>query len=536
MARSDGPDAIVVGGGHNGLVTAAYLAKSGLRTLVLEKRDRLGGLASTVEIADGTTAPLFFHTVGRLRPSIAGELRLYDQGLALVAPEVRVFAPRADGRAITLWSDPSRTANELRAWSPADADAYPDFDRRVRSLARFLGESGDTTPPDPSSPTLNDALRGLLLGRAFRGLDRKDAQALLRYLPMAVADFVGEAFETDALRAVIAARGVQHTAMGPWSGGTTAVLLTDSAGNDGGAAGQTVFARGGPGALADALAAAARSLGAEIRTNAEVVSIRTNGERVVGVALASGEEIDAPVVATGVDPKTTLLRLLDPMVVGPTLRWRGGNIRTPGTVTKVNLALSALPRFPAAGAGDDGAKRLRGRIVFADGIDAIERAHDASKYGRVSDSLFLEATIPTLVDPASARKRTHVMSVLAQWTPYALRDGEWDDAGRKAIGDAVVARLEEVAPGIGALVTARQVLTPVDLERELGLAGGHPYHAEPGLDQWFSWRPLLGLARYRFPIDGLYLCGAGAHPGGGVTGVPGRNAAREIVADRRRRR
>ncbi len=536
MAAVDGWDAIVVGAGHNGLVTAAYLAKAGLRTLVLEKRERIGGLTGTIEIADGTRAPAFFPTVGRLRPSVARELGLYDHGLALVSPEALAFAPLADGRSVTLWADAARTAAELRAWSPADADAYAGFDRRVRALAHFLGEIGDTTPPDPSGPSASDALRGILLGRAFRGLDRKDAQALLRYLPMAVADFVAESFRTDALRALIAWRGVRYTALGPWSGGSTQVLLTDSAGNDGGAAGETVFARGGPGALTLALASAARSFGAEIRIGAEVVAIRANGDRVTGVALASGEEVDAPVVATGVDPKTTILRLLDPMVAGPTLRWRGGNIRTPGAVTKVDLALSGTPVFPAAGADDEGARRIRGRIVLAEGIDEIERAFDASKYGRVSDRLVLEATIPSLVDPTLAPAGRHVMSVIAQWTPHALRDGAWDDAARAAIGDAVIARLETVAPGIGSLVTARRVLTPVDLERDFGPAGGHPYHGEPGLDQWFAWRPMLGLARYRFPVAGLYLCGAGAHPGGGVTGVPGRNAAREIVADRKRRR
>jgi phytoene dehydrogenase-like protein len=224
------------------------------------------------------------------------------------------------------------------------------------------------------------------------------------------------------------------------------------------------------------------------------------------------------------------------MASGPTLRWRAGNIRMPGTVTKVNLALSGLPAFPAAGSGEDGAKRLRGRIVLADGIDGIERAFDASKYGRISDALVLEATIPSLVDRSLAPEGRHVMSVIAQWTPYTLRDGRWDDAARRAVGDAVVARLETVAPGISGLVTARQVLTPGDIERELGVAGGHPYHGEPGLDQWFAWRPMLGLARYRYPIAGLYLCGSGAHPGGGITGVPGRNAAREIVADRKKRR
>jgi phytoene dehydrogenase-like protein len=269
-----------------------------------------------------------------------------------------------------------------------------------------------------------------------------------------------------------------------------------------------------------------------------VASINSRDGRVTGVALATGEVIDAATVVSGLDPKRTLTTLCDPVAIGPSMLWRAGNIRTRGVVSKVNLVLAGLPRFTAAG-GDDAAL-LRGRIVVAPGIDAIERAFDASKYGRMSESLVLEATIPSLVDPtlvAGAPDGTHVMSVIAQYTPYPLRDGSWDDEGRReGIGDAVVATLEAYAPGIGGLVRNREVLTPLDLERDYGLTGGHPLHAEPGLDQFFLWRPLLGHARYRLPIDGLYLCGSGAHPGGGVTGQPGQNAAREILSDLKRRR
>jgi phytoene dehydrogenase-like protein len=247
--------------------------------------------------------------------------------------------------------------------------------------------------------------------------------------------------------------------------------------------------------------------------------------------LAGGDELEARAVVSGLDPKRTLTELADPVAVGPNLRWRAGNIRTPGTVSKVNLVLSALPRFTAA-AGDDEAL-LRGRIVIAPGIDPMERAFDASKYGRLSERPILEATIPSLADPtlvAGAPAGTHVMSVIAQYTPYALRDGTWDER-RDEVGDAVLRTLDEVAPGLSSLVTAREVITPLDLERDFGLTGGHPLHAEPGLDQWFLWRPLLGHARYRFGVEGLYLAGSGAHPGGGVTGQPGQNAAREILAD-----
>ena len=535
---SAGYDAIVVGGGHNGLVAAAYLARAGLRTVVLERRQTLGGTVETRTLGDGSRAPGLFHTVGRLRPAIVRELGLAGHGLALVAPEVRAFAPQPDGRAVTLWADNGRTEAELATWSGADALAWSGFDRGVRALAGFLAGLGEQTPPPTSGAGLGDAITGLLLGRAFKKLSKDDARNLLRVLPMAVADFVGESFETDAIRAAIAARAVLFTGLGPWSMGTTATLLADSAANDGGGAGQAVFAKGGPGPEPHALAPAAPAIGAEQRTGSEVVAVTSADGRVTGVALASGEEIAASIVASGLDPKRTLLGLLGPLDLGPHLRWRAGNIRQPGTVAKVNLALSALPRFPAAGEGDEGAKRLRGRIlVGATGIDDIERAFDAAKYGRISDRLVLEATIPTLVDPAlAAREGGQVVSVIAQYVPYRLGEGTWDDAARASLGHRVVAALEEVAPGIGSLVTAREVLTPADLEAEYGLTGGHPYHQEPGLDAWFAWRPLVGWARYRMPVEGLYLVGPGAHPGGGVTGAPAHNAVREILADRKKRR
>jgi phytoene dehydrogenase-like protein len=530
-------DAIVIGAGHNGLVTAAYLVKAGLRTLLLERRDRVGGAADTSELSKHVRVPTLAHTVGRLRASVHRDLDLKRHGLTLVGPAIRVFAPQPNGTAIVLEDDPARTAEGLKSISERDAAAFVVFDRRVRALGRFLDEVGKTTPPDLGGPSLGDAISGLKLGRAYRGLGRVDARTILRVLPMAVADFVAESFETDALRAAIAWRGVRFGAVGPWSGGTTAMLLADSAGNDGGAAGETVFARGGPGALSDSLASAAKAAGAEIRTGAEVASVASSGGRATGVVLSSGEEIGARAVVGGIDAKRLLFGLVDPVALGPSLGWRVGNIRQPGVVAKVNFALSLAPQFPAAGLHSD--QYLRGRIVVAPGIDAMERAFDASKYGQASDTPIIEATIPSLVDPslvAGAKANTQVMSVIAQYAPYALRDGAWDDAATKALGDSVQSVIESVAPGFGKLVTARQVLTPVDLERDYGLTGGHPLHAEAGLDQWFAWRPLLGHARYRMPLKGLYLCGSGAHPGGGITGGPGQNAAREILSDLRKRR
>jgi phytoene dehydrogenase-like protein len=523
-------DAIVIGAGHNGLVTAAYVAKAGRRVVVLERREKVGGILETLEVAPGVRAPGIAHTVGRLRSSVIEDLGLDRHGLALIDPAARVYAPQPDGSGLTLWADPARTSEELRARSTHDAEAYPRFDARVRALASFLAYLFAATPPDMKGPSFADAMSGVRIGNAFRRLGRKASREATRAMPMAIADYVAESLQTDPVRGAIASRAVQFTAMGPWSAGTTAVFLGDSAGNGGGAAGQSTIARGGPGALADSLASAARSLGAEVRTGAEVARVLTRDHRAIGVALTGGEELHARAVISAADPKRTVTTLLDPVVAGPDLMWQAGNIRTPGIVSKVNLALSGLPTF--AGAQDD--ERLAGRIVIAPGIDYLEKAFDASKYGRVSDELYLEATIPTLLDPTLAPEGTHVMSIVVQWTPYRLREGDWE-AERERVGDLVVKTMELYAPGLGELVTARHVMSPVDLEREYGLSGGHPLHAEPGLDQFFAWRPLLGHARYRFGIDGLYLCGSGAHPGGGITGAPGANAARVILSDLARR-
>ncbi len=519
-------DAIVIGAGHNGLVTAGYLAKAGRRVLVLERRDRVGGILDTVEIAPGIRAPGIAHTVGRLRRSVIDDLALRRHGLTLIDPPVRVFAPQPGGPPLTLWADPTRTAAELRDRSTHDADAYQGFDRRVRAVASFVAYVNAAIPPDLKDPSMADARSGVRIGNALRRLGPKAAREVTRALPMAVADYVAEAFETHPVRGAIASRAVQYAAMGPWSAGTAALLFGDSAGNEGGAAGQSTFAAGGPGAVAEALSAAAGSFGAEVRTGVEVGQVLTKDHRAVGVVTAGGVELRATAIVSSADPKRTIMTLLDPVVAGPELLWRAGNIRTPGVVSKVNLVLSGPPAF----AGADGDERVRGRVVVAPGIDYLEKAFDASKYGRASEEPYLEATIPTLTDPTLAPDGTHVMSIVAQWTPYALREGNWG-AEADRLGDLVVKTMEQYAPGLGDLVTARQVLTPVDLEREYGLSGGHPLHAEPGLDQFFAWRPLLGHARYRFGIDGLYLCGSGAHPGGGVTGAPGANAARAILSD-----
>ena len=532
-------DAIIVGGGHNGLVAAAYLGRAGLRTLLLERADAVGGAVGTTEIAPSARVPTLAHTVGRLTPAVARELELAKHGLRLVQPAALATSVGGEGAPITLWNDPARTAAELAGISPADAAAWEPFDAEVRALASTLWRLLLMTPPDTKEANPDVLVSGLKFGWRYRQLEPRHAREFTRMLPTAIADYLEDNLESDALRALVATRGVRYTAMSPHHGGSSAVMLTDSAGNNGGAAGETVYARGGPGALAAALADAARTAGVEIRTGAEVVAFRDDHRRVTGVALADGTELDAGVVVSGLDPRTTLQGLTDPETLGPELGWEVDNFRDKGVTAKVNLALAELPRFEGLD-GEEGAMRLRGRLVLAPTVRYVDRAADAAKYGRISGAPWLEATIPSLVDPllvdgAAAGGVRHVMSVLVQSAPYALRDGHWDDQ-REALGDLAIETLERAAPGIRKLVVARQVLTPLDIEADFGISGGHPLHLEPGLDQWFAWRPLLGYARHRMPLDGLYLASAGAHPGGGVTGLPGRNAAAAVLADRKARR
>jgi phytoene dehydrogenase-like protein len=539
MSATRAFDVIVIGGGHNGLVSAAMLARAGLRTIVLEGREQSGGALQTTELSRGASVPAMAHTVGRLAPLVAHELDLAGHGLRLVQPAALLTTVGWDGPALTLWTDPARSTRGLESISGRDAQAWPAVDAEVRELAGVLWRLMLTTPPDPRRGDPDVLAATLRLAWRYRRLGAARGRELTRVLPQSVADALEDRFESDGLRAALATRALRYTAMGPRMAGTMAVLLTDSAGAPGGMAGETVYARGGAGAVAAALESATRAAGASVRTRARVASLRVRDDRVLGVVLADGEQIDAPIVVSSLSPRATLAGLLDPEVLGPELGWEVDQLRDRGATAKVNLALAGLPRFRGLD-GDDAALRLRGRILVAPSMAYLERAADAAKYGRVSDEPWLEATIPSLVDPllvdgARTAGIRHVMSVIVQSAPYHLREGSWDQR-REWLGDLVVRTLDGVAPGLGALVAARQVLTPLDIERELGLPGGHPLHLEAGLDQWFAWRPLWGFARYRLPVEGLYLGGAGAHPGGGVTGLPGRAAARAVLSDIRRRR
>ena len=523
-------DAIVIGAGVNGLVCAAYLARGGMRTLVLDARESIGGMAETAELWPGVRVPVLAHTVGRFRPAIARELRLRDHGLRLVQPDVRVFAPQQDGRGIVLWGDAAQTANSLATndlVGPGDAARYVDADKQLRALGDALAQLHSRVPPDLASPTLADAVGGLRTAVAARSRGPSEGIGLLRAMPMAVRDLVDELFDSDALRAIVSARAMLLSGLGPRDPGSAGALLTDIAGNDGGLAGQTVFARGGPGALTDALGAAAKGFGAELRTGAAVSGVRREeGESAAGVTLASGETINARTVVSTLDPRTTLLDLIDPEALGPRLSWRASNIRQRGATAKVNFALRALPEFPAAAADQ---RILRGRILLAPSMAGLDEVARAAKYGKVSDLPLIEATIPTLVDPglideSRSKGVKHVLSAIVQGVPQAAKAD---------IAAVVTSAISEFAPGFADLVESHRVISVGDIERDYGANGGHAMHAEVGLDQWFEWRPLHGFGRYRMPLHGLYLAGAGAHPGGGVTGAPGQLAASQVLADRR---
>jgi phytoene dehydrogenase-like protein len=515
----------VIGAGVNGLVAAAYLARRGFKTLVLEAREGVGGAAVTEEFHPGFRVSALAHTAGPLRAAVARDLGL---SIATVEPEPRAFAPLPDGRGLALYGEPERTAAELRPLSARDAERYPAYHRSLTHVAGMLARVLQMTPPDLDAPGPRDLWSLLGTGLALRGLGREDAHRLLRWGPMAVADFAAEWFESEPMRAMVCARGIRGASQGPWSAGTTANLLVDAASSGGNGAGATVLVKGGLGALSGALADAARRAGATIRTGAAVSRLRLKDGRVQGVVLAGGEEIAARAVVSSADPKRTVLGMVDPAQLDPFDVQRLRNYQQAGMCAKLNLALARLPSFPAAQGRE--ATTLHGRIHIGRDVDELERAYDDAKYGRMSRRPFLEVTLPSLTDPSLAPAGKHVMSVSVQYTPYALRGRDWDTA-RDELVEAVLGTLEDYAPGITELVEARQLLTPKDLERNYHLTGGHPSHGETALGQLFAWRPILGWGRYRTPLGGLFLCGAGTHPGGGVTGGPGANAAREIIRD-----
>jgi phytoene dehydrogenase-like protein len=524
-------DVVSIGAGHNGLVTAFYLAKAGFKPLILERRPQAGGCAITDEFHPGFRCSTLAHATGPLRPEIIADMNLASHGLKTYTSDVRVLSLSAEAHPLALHSDTGRTQQEIAKYSTKEAANYSEFQKSLANIAAVLDQLLRMTPPDIDEPASGNVWELLKTGRKIRGLEEKDFYRFFRWVPMAVADLVAELFDNELLRATIAAQGIFGMSLGPWSAGSGATFLLRAAA-DGNPAGGAQYVMGGTGALTTAMAIAAQAAGVDIRTSAEVAQIKVKDGAATGVVLSNGDEIDARAVISNADPKRTLLGFVDPQHLAPGFLQRLQHYRMNGTLAKVNLALSGLPLFK--GVDGNATSLLGGRIQVSPEVDYIERAFDHSKYGEFSQHPYLEATILTLHDPSLAPAGKHVMSIYMQYAPYNLRNADWDSQ-RDALGDVVVNTLAEYAPDLPGKIEAREVITPKDLERTYGLTGGHIFHGELALDQLFTMRPLLDWAQYRTPIKGLYLCGSGTHPGNGLTGGSGANAAREIAKDLRKR-
>jgi phytoene dehydrogenase-like protein len=529
-----GQKVVLIGGGHNALITAFYLAKGGFKPTVLERLDHIGGGAITEEFHPGFKVSTLAHTLGPLRADVARDLRLEKFDLQIIQPEPRLFAPSPDGRGLLFYGDAAKTAGALSHLSAKDGARYTEFAEALDEMAEVFDRIASITPPAIDHPSPEDFWNLFVTGRAVRGLGKTGIFDLLRWGPMAVADFVAEFFDTELLRAAIAARGIFGANLGPWSAGSTALLLLRAAA-DPHPVGTAAFPRGGLGEFSRALGEAAKHAGAEIRTSSEVQQIRTKNGAVSGVVLTDGEEIACEAVVSGVDPKRTFFKLLDPANLDPVFAMRMKNFRISGSVAKVHLALGDLPNFSAlsdAVAPDGFREALSGRIHIGHEIDYLEKAFDASKYGEISTAPVLDVTIPTLLDPSLAPEGKHVLSAYFQFAPYKLKKGTWKER-RGELANSVIKTLAAYAPNLPKLVESAHVITPLDLEANYGFTGGHIFHGELALDQIFTMRPVLDWARYQSPVKGLFLCSNGTHPGNGLTGASGANAAKEIIHELR---
>jgi phytoene dehydrogenase-like protein len=525
-------DAIVIGAGHNGLVTACYLARAGLRVLVLERRHVVGGACVTEETFPGFKVSTAAYVNSLFHTAIVRDLNLAAYGYEVLARDPSSFTPFPDGRSLMMGPDADLTRREIAKFSARDAERYPEYEAMLERVAAVVEPTLTMAPPDLLKPRLRDLRTLLPLGRAFRRLGDGAGEAV-EILTGAARPILDRWFESEELKGTLATDAIIGAMASPSMPGTAYVLFHHVMGEGGGARGVWGYMRGGMGGVTQALAAAARDLGADIRCDAEVARILVRDGRAEGVALESGDEFHAPIVASNADARVTFLGLLDRNVLPESFVADVERISYASASLKINVALSELPSFQALPGTEPGPQH-RGTIHICPDQDYIERAFDDAKYGRPSAEPVLECTIPSVVDPTVAPPGGHLMSMFVQYAPYELREGSWDDQ-RDAFADRCFDLLDQYAPNFKGAVLDRQVLTPLDLERVFNLTGGNIFQGAMTPGQLFAFRPVPGYARYRTPLRGLYLCGSAAHPGGGVMGTPGLNAAREILRERRLR-
>jgi len=524
-------DVVVIGGGHNGLVNAAYLARAGKKVLVLERRHVLGGAAVTEEVFPGFKFSVCSYVVSLLRPEIIRELDLPRHGLEIL-PLDGTFTPMPSGDYLWRMNDHARTRREIARHSKLDAEAYDEYGKAMIEMAHFVKPIMSMTPPDPTSLKLKGLKDLAFLGRRFQKLPAEDRYNQVQLMTMSAVDFLDQWFETDVLKATMSASGIIGTFLGVRSPGTAYVLLHHYMGEIDGAFRSWGLSRGGTGAISNAIADAAREAGAEIRVEAPIAKILLKNGQAKGVVLADGDEVNADVVSSSVDPRLTFMKMIGEEYLPDDFCDDLKRYKYRGSSGKVNLALHGLPDFKSLpGPGP----HLRGAISISPSVEYMERAYDDAKYGSFSRRPYIDMVIPSLTDPSVAPPGRHVMSCFVQYAPYHLREGNWDEK-REEFGDTVIDTIAEHAPNIKDMILHRQVLTPLDLERDFGLSEGNIFQGELTLEQLFFLRPAPGWAQYRTPIKGLYMCGSATHPGGGIMGASGRNAAMQLLKDWKRGR